>query len=112
MKDIYTIENTVTEDARCAVTVQLNADHPIYQAHFPGYPITPGAVLFGIAVRLVAMQWDEPKDVQEVKNVKFLQPHHPQEHPHLTFSYEINTSTVNVVISDGETTFSKMTLIF
>lgn len=112
MKDFYKIDNIQVEEGVCKVTVKLDPDHAIYQAHFPGHPITPGAVLFGIAVRLVGAQWSDAKDITEVKNLKFIQPHYPQEHLNLTFSFETGKETVSVIVSDEDIVFTKMILVF
>ena len=112
MDEFYTIEETQQEEGMTQVRVTVDPEHVIYKAHFPEYPITPGAVLVGMAGELASSALGIDKDLTEVKNVKFLVPHLPQEHPHLNFRMKLGESTADVVIADGDITFSKMTLIF
>lgn len=112
MDEFYTIEETQHEEGMTQVRVTIDPEHVIYKAHFPEYPITPGAVLVGMAGELASSSLGIDKDLTEVKNVKFLVPHLPQEHPHLNFRMKLGESTADVVIADGEITFSKMTLVF
>ena len=112
MDEFYTIEETLHEEEMTQVNVLVNPEHVIYKAHFPEYPITPGAILVGMAADLASSELGIDRDLTEVKNVKFLVPHLPQEHPHLSFRMKLGESSADVVIADGEITFSKMTLIF
>ena len=112
MDEFYTIEETQHEEGMIQVRVTIDPEHVIYKAHFPEYPITPGAVLVGMAGELASSALGIDKDLTEVKNVKFLVPHLPQEHPHLNFRMKLGESTADVVIADGDIIFSKMTLIF
>ena len=43
---------TVLTDAEGAI-VRLLPESPVYQGHFPGYPITPGVCLVQIALELI-----------------------------------------------------------
>ena len=112
MNEFYTIEETQHEEGMTQVRVTVDPEHVIYKAHFPEYPITPGAVLVGMAGELASSALGIDRDLTEVKNVKFLVPHLPQEHPHLNFRMKLGESTADVVIADGDIIFSKMTLIF
>jgi len=50
---LYYINNKVTEGTAVRYDVQLDASHFIYQAHFPGEPITPGVCIIQIAKELL-----------------------------------------------------------
>ena len=110
--NLYFIDAAQRTEDGAVYTLRLHPDHVIYKAHFPEYPITPGAVLVGMAGELASSALGIDKDLTEVKNVKFLVPHLPQEHPHLNFRMKLGESTADVVIADGDITFTKMTLIF
>lgn len=51
-----------------SVTIQLEPSHPIYAAHFPDNPITPGACLVRIAEELVG------GCMLSITNLKFMRP--------------------------------------
>ena len=67
------------DDAR--VRIQLHADHPIYQAHFPGNPITPGVCLIQIIQELVALRLQRELSLLTVVNLKFAAPVSPVDTP-------------------------------
>jgi len=53
--------------------IKLNGEHFIYQAHFPGEPITPGVCIVQIGQELLEELIGRNLRIQTVKNVKFLQ---------------------------------------
>jgi 3-hydroxymyristoyl/3-hydroxydecanoyl-(acyl carrier protein) dehydratase len=57
--------------------LSLNASHPIYQAHFPGNPVTPAACIVQIVKEVASVCYEEPFVIREIKNVKFLHVLHP-----------------------------------
>ena len=59
-------------------------DHVIYQAHFPGEPITPGVCILQMGVELLSEALGCPLEVAGFKNVKFLQVLSPLGTPSLT----------------------------
>ena len=58
---------TVSREEGCA-TVRLLSDCPIYKAHFPTFPITPGVTLVQIALELMG------KSLVSAKDIKFVSP--------------------------------------
>ena len=94
----------------------LNADHPIYQAHFQGNPITPGACIIQILKELVEAQFSTSFFIRSVKNVKFLIAINPLENReidvHLTAKAEENGAlSVTAVIKNDKTIFCKLNLV-
>ena len=88
---------TMAVDAAGA-TVRLLPESPVYQGHFPGYPITPGVCLVEIALELIAAMADQVgHDERKVghdekvrlvgaKNIKFTSPIIPTEGTELRFN--------------------------
>ena len=75
--------------------IRLNASHPIYQAHFPGEPITPGVCIIQIAKELLELSFygsshlqQSCYELQTVKNVKFLSPISPIDTPIITYTFQ------------------------
>ena len=52
-----------------SAVVRLLSDCPIYKAHFPTYPITPGVTLVQIALELIGKQLVSAKDIKFVEPV-------------------------------------------
>ncbi len=108
--------------------VRLDPSSPVYAAHFPGYPITPGVILIEIATELLSAGAaggsidggadgciDEVAggllELSEAVNVKFVSPVIPGEETLLTYLFAPDGELrwkVNVLCS--ETLCAKMTL--
>lgn len=104
-------ENGFTALLRC------NPEHLIYQAHFPGNPITPGACLLQTAGELLQHKLDRPLFLKSSKNVKYLNVLVPAEGKEVrfTFSNLVENETeckAQVVIADEASVYTKMSLTF
>ena len=103
-------------------TVRLLPESPVYQGHFPGYPITPGVCLVEIALELIAEMadqvghdekgagHDEKVRLVGAKNIKFTSPIIPSEGTELRFNLGGEGSERTVEILSGETLCAKMSL--
>ena len=105
---------TMAVDAAGA-TVRLLPESPVYQGHFPGYPITPGVCLVEIALELIAAMADQVGHDEKVrlvgaKNIKFTSPIIPTEGTELRFNLGGEGSERTVVILSGDTLCAKMSL--
>ena len=112
---------TIAVDADGA-TVRLLPESPVYQGHFPGYPITPGVCLVEIALELIAAMADQVgHDERKVghdekvrlvgaKNIKFTSPIIPTEGTELRFNLGGEGSERTVEILSGDTLCAKMSL--
>lgn len=101
----------ITVDAGGA-TVRLLPDSPVYQGHFPGYPITPGVCLVEIAVELMGEMAGQGKDVRFVgaKNIKFTSPVIPDGKTPLRFNLSGEGSVREVEVLYGDVLSAKMSL--
>ena len=61
--------------------LRLDAAHRIYQAHFPGNPITPGACMIDICRDLLSAAAGRPIRINCIRNIKFLALLNPVETP-------------------------------
>lgn len=83
--NLFHIDARRTEGKATAYDLTLHADHFIYQAHFPGQPITPGVCIIQIAKELLEDLLGMPLAVTGVKNAKFLSVLSPTDTPQATF---------------------------
>lgn len=67
--------------------LRLNPDHVIYQAHFPGEPITPGVCIVQMGKELMEELLDKSLAVARVKNVKFLSVISPEDTTSITYTF-------------------------
>lgn len=68
--------------------VLLDEQHFIYQAHFPGEPITPGVCVIQIAKELLEDRLHRDYEIKRVKNAKFLSVISPKKTPRVTYIFE------------------------
>jgi len=68
--------------------ILLDANHFIYQAHFPGEPITPGVCIIQIAKELLEDHLSRVLHIKTIKNVKFLNVISPVERTQIAYAFE------------------------
>ena len=97
---------TVVSKEEKSATVRLLPESPIYKAHFPEYPITPGVTLLQIALELMG------KKLVGAKEIKFVAPVLPGDGTEIRFEWEFkdeNTVSVSILSMDG-TQYARMSL--
>ena len=110
-QSITETENSFTAILRC------NPEHLIYQAHFPGNPITPGACLLQTAGELLQRKLGRPLFLKASKNVKYLNVLVPAKGKEVRFTFSILAESKTecksqVVIADEASVYTKMSLTF
>ncbi|MBR0037216.1 MAG: hypothetical protein IJP70_06200 [Bacteroidales bacterium] len=110
MEKFYKVTDRQEGNGEWLYRVRMNAEHPIYQAHFPGYPITPGAMLMQMALELINLSEDTAQELTNARNVKFLKPHQPQATPALIVRIGKSQDSYSVVIEEEGILFAKMML--
>ena len=116
LKDnFFTIKNQNISDGKAGFRIKLNAEHFIYQAHFPDNPITPGVCLIQMAVELFSLLKGANFNIKTLKNVKFTAPINPLEFPEVDFMLEFaeneNHWQLKVLIMEKENVFAKISFL-
>lgn len=105
-------------------TVELNPSCVIYQAHFPGEPITPGVCIVQIGKEVIEDLLLEQSsasrrlEIIKAKNIKFLSIISPNETPILTyqvrkliFSDDKMTVETQIVVNSVDKSMAKISLV-
>lgn len=105
-------------------TVELNPSCVIYQAHFPGEPITPGVCIVQIGKDVIEDLLLEQSsasrrlEIIKAKNIKFLSVISPNETPILTyqvrklvFSDDKMTIETQIVVNSDDKSMAKISLV-
>ena len=105
-------------------TVELNPSCVIYQAHFPGEPITPGVCIVQIGKEVIEDLLLEQSSVSrrleiiKAKNIKFLSVISPNETPILTYQvrklgYSDDNMTIEtqMVVNSDDKSMAKISLV-
>ncbi len=117
MEPLFTILSTETTETGFSALLQCNPSHPIYKAHFPGNPITPGACLLKTAGEVLQQKTGQPLYLKSSKNIKYLNLLIPEEGKEVRFVFSNFNETENgcktqLVITDETSVYSKMSLTF
>ena len=68
--------------AKAGITrIRLNMNHPIYRAHFPGNPITPGVCMVQMVAELLETSLNRSLTLKRITNLKFISTISPVENP-------------------------------
>lgn len=92
-------------------TLRLLPDSPVYQGHFPGYPITPGVCLVQIALELIEEMAGRSVRLVAAKNIKFVAPVFPSDGTELRFNLSGEGENWSVEVYNGEVLSAKMSLV-
>ena len=95
--NLYTVSCMNIDGLSGLFTVDFNPSCFIYQAHFPGEPITPGVCIVQIGKELLEELLHRSLDIATVKNVKFLSVISPRETTSVV--YQIHKVTT---VEDGK----------
>lgn len=97
--------------------LELNAGHPIFDGHFPGQPIVPGACMLQMVKEL--MQTVKGYDLQLIKahQLKFISLIDPGKHSHLEMTIthsltEMADIAVSATLATDTTTCFKFAGVF
>ena len=117
LDNLFLIQSITDTDDGFEALVRCNPEHPVYKAHFPGNPITPGACLLQTAGALMQQKMGRPLFLKSSKNIKYLSILIPAEGKEVKFGFshvaegETECKT-QVVIADESTVYTKMSLTF
>lgn len=118
LKALRQIGNTSTEVGEREFAVQgvINKEHWIYSAHFPGSPITPGAVILHTVQQIVCQIVSKRYKITKIKDVRFLKPIVPTETGSVNFEMRVNSRVDGVVEAEcnvtdgGQCKFAKISI--
>lgn len=63
------------------IRLRLNLDHPVYHAHFPDNPITPGVCIVQLVGELLGERFGRKFSLGKIVNLKFVSTISPVETP-------------------------------
>ena len=117
LDNLFILESIDDTDTGFTAKLRCNAAHLVYQAHFPGNPITPGACLLKTAGEVLQQKLGRPLYLKATKNIKYLSVLVPEEGKQVCFNFssfaEIESGCkAQVVIADETVVYSKMSLTF
>lgn len=85
--NLYTVIRKEETSGDISYVIRLNPDHFIYEAHFPGEPVTPGVCILQLAQELLALEINEHLELKKIKNAKFTAVISPDQLTELTVAF-------------------------
>lgn len=120
--NLYSVNAIHQSEEGLSCTIHLMEESPVYKAHFPTQPVTPGACIVQIAVEIYegfkGLSGQEFKgiDIVKVKNAKFLKAMIPG--GGRSFRYSIREEPADdalthlqVVVTSDDVIYAKLSLI-
>ena len=113
----FIIESIQDTEGGFEAVLRTNPEHPIYKAHFPGSPITPGVCIIQAAGELLEKKLNRKLFLKTVKNVKFLSVIIPEEGKKIRYNLsnivdDENGCKAQITVSDNASVYAKISLIF
>jgi len=116
--NLYTIVSQEQNEASAVFQVRLHPEWPIYKAHFPGHPITPGVCIVQMVQELLQDLVHRDLCLIEAKNVKYVSIVSPEEITELTVTFSKieeqpeGRLKVQAQVASGETLCTKLSVTF
>ena len=117
LDNLFILQNTEETETGFSARLCCDPEHPVYKAHFPGNPITPGACLLKTAGEVLQQKMGRPLYLKSSKIIKYLNILIPKEGKEVRFGFSNFTETDNgckaqLVIADDTSVYSKMSLTY
>ena len=117
LDNLFILQSTEETETGFSARLCCNSEHPVYKAHFPGNPITPGACLLKTAGEVLQHKTGKPLYLKASKNIKYLNILVPEAGKEVRFDFSNITEIENgckaqLVIADDTSVYSKMSLTF
>ncbi len=93
--------------------IRIEPDNVIFKAHFPDYPITPGAVQIRVATELLENHLGKSLSLSQVEDLKFIEPLFPGAEVTYSFTKLLEAEgrlKVELTVRSEEKVFSRMSL--
>lgn len=116
--NLFTVLSQQEEEGLPAFQLRIHPEWPIYKAHFPGHPITPGVCIVQMVQELLGLALNRDVTLRKAKNVKYLAIISPEEVSELTVSFtkieaqEDGSLKVQAQVLAGETIYTKLSATF
>ncbi len=98
------------------VVLEIDRHNPIFEGHFPGQPVVPGACMLQLVKDVLADALNRPVRLIIAENIKFLSLLEPATDTvlHLSIDYQLADSEIKVTanLTAGETVCMKLQGVF
>jgi len=112
MEEIYTIQELNEQDSSLLARIIINAEHPVFEGHFPQQAVLPGVIQIGMIKTVLSNYFTKSYRLANIKNAKYLAMILPDENQNLVLEVkykkiEDNTLKVKAVLKAKGQVFLK-----
>ncbi|MFT3902807.1 MAG: 3-hydroxyacyl-ACP dehydratase [Niabella sp.] len=110
---LYTITSFEQEEGKVEARIHINAEHKIFEGHFPGQPVLPGVCMLQIMKELMEKSLSKNLFMHEASQCKFLSMVDPRQTADLMATLQYTQAAdgiiaLNGVLKDEQTIFLKL----
>lgn len=110
--DLFTYSVLEQEEGKLIANIEINAEHQVFEGHFPGVPVLPGVCQVQAIKELMQDATGNKLKLGKVRDIKFMAMVIPEKMPVLNceISYSLNDDSykVNAVLKHDETNVLKL----
>ena len=102
LNDFFTINDKVFSATEIWAELYINADHKIFEGHFPNQPVVPGVCMMQMIKEIVEHVLGKETNLVKAADIKFLAVINPQQNNmvHASIKYADDESgNINIVAS-------------
>ena len=114
--NFYTVTTQLQEPGQVTVTIELNAEHPIFGGHFPDQPVVPGVCMMQTITEVLESAVQQKVTLKKAGQMKFLNMIDPVKQPlvdvTVTYKEEEGGWKVNATLKRDDKIFMKFQGIF
>jgi 3-hydroxyacyl-[acyl-carrier-protein] dehydratase len=102
LNDFFTIYDKVSSETEIWAELRINANHKIFEGHFPNQPVVPGVCMMQMIKEILEQVIGKETNLAQAADMKFLAVINPLENNliHASIKYTTDeTGAVNVVSS-------------
>lgn len=112
MINYYKIIKQNIQPSKAEFIVELQADCPVYEGHFPGNPVAPGACNIEMIRECASIALGKEVRIAQMKVCKFLMLLQPQNQKELTLQLSWTESNCTAIILANDTIAVQLKMIF
>jgi 3-hydroxyacyl-[acyl-carrier-protein] dehydratase len=114
---VFKIEELEHDAGQIRASLSINQNTSIFEGHFPGQPVVPGACMLQLVKDVLEEALHMPIRLKKAGNIKFINMITPASNPtaKLTISYKITNDgsiSVNASLLTGEVTCFKLQAVY
>jgi len=102
LNDFFTLDHLQMDKTSARAVVRLHPEHPIFEGHFPGRPVVPGACLLQLVEELIIRGTGEDGRLNRADHIKFVSMIDPHINATLTMTLRWQETTAGELRVEAE----------